>query len=207
MKTVNIVSFSSNLVSTIISLIIGVILFTRPDLVTIMISYVLGGILIAYGLVKLFYFFYQKGKIPETPYNSCISGTALIIIGLVCIFLSGVIEHIVRFIIGGFILFSGINRLIKAGDLKNQNEHKFISVIIVSIILIVGGLYVIFVSNLVFSSLGLVLIIYSVLEIINYILLAGNNNEKVYSRPEDKNLKTIELKEKKTAKKKTNKKD
>lgn len=195
--SVKIVNFSSNIIASIFSLILGVILFTRPDLVTIFISYILGSILIIYGISKIIYFSYQKGKDDKTSYRPCISGIILIIIGLICIFLSGVIEQILRFIIGAFILLSGINRIIKAMQMDDKKGSQFIAILIVSLILIAIGLYVIFVSNLIFSSMGIILIIYSVIEIINYIILASNKNNYIYegSTNVNSNLKTIETTE------------
>ncbi len=201
MKVINVVNFSSNLITSIISLIIGVILFSRPDLVTIAISYVLGTLLIICGIGKIIFYSYQKGKDTNTSTGMLVSGIVLIFFGLMCIFFSNIIEQIIRFIIGGFILLSGINRLIKAINVENKKDYRFIASIIVSLILIFIGIYVIFISNLVFSSLGIILIIYSVIEIINYIIMASNSNV-VLEKTSDSKLKTIEVKEKKNNKKK-----
>lgn len=201
LKVINVVNFSSNLITSIISLIIGVILFSRPDLVTIAISYVLGTLLIICGIGKIIFYSYQKGKDTNTSTGMLVSGIVLIFFGLMCIFFSNIIEQIIRFIIGGFILLSGINRLIKAINVENKKDYRFIASIIVSLILIFIGIYVIFISNLVFSSLGIILIIYSVIEIINYIIMASNSNV-VLEKTSDSKLKTIEVKEKKNNKKK-----
>lgn len=208
MKNIKIVSFGPSLFTSIVSLILGVILFSRPDLVTIAISYILGILLLIYGLGKLLYFSYQKGKDSITPLNDCITGILLIIFGLVCIFFSNVIEQIVRFIIGIIILLVGINRLVKTLNLEKKNNSKFYAALVTSLLLITGGLYVIFYSNLVFSGLGLILIIYSILEIINYILFYNENtvifNNQTEAKEKDE-IKTIEVKDTKE-KKKANKK-
>ena len=162
------------------SFIIGVVLFKRPDLVSILISYVLGAVLIVYGLGSIIYFSYQKGKNSDTPITPCVTGILLIVFGGVCILFSHVIEQIFRFIIGIYILFAGVNRIIKACDIEDKKSYKFISVLIISLALIVGGFYTILVSNLVFKSIGIILIIYAVLELVNYILLVSDNKEKVH---------------------------
>ena len=210
MKNIKIVSLGPNLFSAIISLVLGVILFSRPDLVTIVISYVVGIILLVYGLGKIIYFSYQKGKDSATPLNDVISGIILIIVGLVCIFLSDVIEQIVRFIIGIIILLVGINRLIKTLNMQNKKDSTFWAALVTSLILIGGSLYVIFYSNLLFSGLGIVLIVYAFLEIINYILFY-NENKMIYPEssnvePPKEEIKTIEVKETKNKKKEKKKK-
>ena len=45
--------------------------------------------------------------------------------------------------------------------------------LIIGFILILVGIYMIFVDNLVFSTIGLILIIYSVLSIVDYLLNKG----------------------------------
>jgi len=198
LKTINVISYTNNLLTSILSLIIGVILFNRPDLVIILISYILGSILVFFGLMKIIYYSYQKGKNKEFPNKVLISGIIIIILGGICIFLSDAVEQFVRFLIGGWILFAGINRLIKATEIKNKKGSKFISIFFVSLLLIAIGLYVIFKANLVIQYLGVVLIIYSILEIINYIFVVRNNHEIIKEIKEEKeDLKVIETNEKK----------
>ena len=82
--------------------------------------------------------------------------------------------------------------------MPNKKDSKFVTVLIVAILLIMIGIYVIFVSNLIISYLGLVLIIYSILEIVNYILLFKDTNFAIYEKKDSTdNLKIIETKEKK----------
>ena len=194
MKSINFVSYTSNLLTSIISLIIGVILFSRPDLVIILLSYVLGAILLTYSLFRIIYYSYNKGRNPDYPLNDLIWALIIMIIGLVCIFLSEAVEYAVRLLIGGWILLMGINRLINALRMSNKKESSFISLFIVSILLILTGAYVIFISNIIISSLGIILIVYSVLEIINYILVAKDINEAVYKETVEEKNKVEEVK-------------
>ena len=194
MKTIKIVNFSSNLFTTILSLILGVIIFWHPELVTIVISYFLGTILICYGIGKIIYFSYQKGKDASANFTPCIMGIALILLGLACMFFSGLIEQIIRFLIGAFILAIGINRLIKIFSINDKKSSQFIAGLIVAFLLMAIGLYVIFVSNLLIQYLGLILIVYSAIEIINYIIMASNGEYKNINIKEA----TVKEKEEKT---------
>lgn len=204
MKNVKIVNYSSNLFTSIISLILGVIIFSRPDLVTIAISYVLGTLLIIYGLSKIIYFSYQKGKDDSIATKPCVIGITLIILGFICIFLSGIIEQLIRFIIGAFILVAGINRIIKVFNIEDKKSSQFIAGLIVSLLIIGIGIYVILVSNLIFSSLGFILIIYSIIEIINYVVMAGTTNQNIAEAKATEKKEEVKVldNEKKTTKKK-----
>ena len=95
-----------------------------------------------------------------------VTSIVLVILGIISIVCSGVIETVVRLIIGSWVLYSGIMRLIYT---LNSKENSFTSRLIVSILLIICGLYIILKTNLVFKFIGLALIFYSILEIIGFI--------------------------------------
>ena len=76
---------------------------------------------------------------------------------------------------GGYILASGLNKLIVALNSRNYNK-KWIGLLIVAIILIIGGLYIILKSNIILSTIGLILIIYSSIDIISYLMYPKNQN-------------------------------
>lgn len=190
----NIITFSSSLLTAIISLIIGVVLVSKPELVVILISYVLGSILIAYGLGSIIYYSYQKGKVNDFGSSPLITGIVLIIIGLICIFLSNVIEQVVRYLIGAYLLIKGINELVMALEIKNKDK-SVISMYIIALLLFASGLYTIFNSNLVISGIGIILIIYSFIEIFNYVF--ARNTYNTVKPNKTKEVKVIEVKEKK----------
>ena len=74
----------------------------------------------------------------------------------------------VRLVIGGYILFIGLNRFINALYIKKK-DSRFIALLIISLILMGGGLYTILEANLAFQTIGIVIMIYAILEIIGYI--------------------------------------
>ena len=108
-------------------------------------------------------------KDSSTSSWSMIVGLVAIAFGAIFFFLAGVIEAVIRYVIGGWILFSGINRFVNALYLEKKNTSKFISLLIVAILLVIAGVYTILESNLAFQTIGLILIIYSVLEIFGWI--------------------------------------
>ena len=161
------------LVSSILFLILGAIMYTKPDAVVIITTYIFGGILILIGLFKCVKNYLDVKKDNDTRSTEMVVGIVMIILGIVCIFLADVVEAIVRFIIGGWILFSGINRLINSFNLTRK-DRRFVISLILSFILIGGGLYTILEVNLAFKAIGLVLMIYSILEMLNYIFNKGH---------------------------------
>lgn len=159
---------TSNLISAIIFFILGAIMFTSPDVMIVVISRVIGSIIAIIGVFNCIKNYIEVKKDNTTSSIGMVSGIIGIVIGLVFISLASVIEALIRFLIGGWILFIGVNRLINVLYLKKQ-KTKFIVLLIVAILLIGAGLYTILEANLAFQAIGLVLMIYAILEIFSYI--------------------------------------
>ena len=73
----------------------------------------------------------------------------------------------IRLILGIWIILNGVNTSIIGTDIIKVNK-KSIFTLLIGFFLIAIGLYTIFVENLVFSSIGIVICVYAILEIIDY---------------------------------------
>ena len=176
------------LISSILFLILGAVMYTNPKEVVIFSTYIFGGLLITIGLFKCVKNYLDVKKDNLTPSTEMIIGIILMVVGIVCIFLAGVVEAFVRLVIGGWILFSGINRLINTLYITRKDTKFWVSILL-SILLIGGGLYTILEVNLAFKAIGIVLMIYAVLEIIGYIF---NRKELTVIKTENKHKEKIE---------------
>ncbi len=170
----------SNLISSLLFLIVGLILFLNPNGIVAFISYIFGIIMITIGVVKIIEAVKAKDDI---NHDSVLTfGIICVVIGFILIICSSIIELVFRIFIGAWILISGINKLVISLNLKKIESKIWISLLVVSIILILIGLYVILKSNLVFSSIGLVLIIYSIISLIGYIMTLSQKNKDVIKK-------------------------
>lgn len=160
---------NSSLVSAILFFILGAIMFTNPDTMVIVISRILGGILILFGLyscIKNYILVRQNIQVSAIP---MVAGISCMAIGSVFFFAAGFVEAMVRFVIGGWILLSGIMRFASAMQIDKKNNPKFFSLLIISLLLILAGLYTILEANLAFQTIGIVLMIYAGLEIFGWL--------------------------------------
>ncbi len=160
---------NSSLVSAILFFILGAIMFTNPDTMVIVISRILGGILILFGLyscIKNYILVRQNTQVSAIP---MVAGISCMAIGSVFFFAAGFVEAMVRFVIGGWILLSGIMRFASAMQIDKKNNPKFFSLLIISLLLILAGLYTILEANLAFQTIGIVLMIYAGLEIFGWL--------------------------------------
>lgn len=157
------------LISSILLFILGAILFTNPGNIVKFVTYAFGGLFLLLGFIKLATYLGDKKK-DIINNNNLIYAITMFALGIIVILCSSIIEQVIRIIMGGYILYNGIIRLTSSlkSDMWKGN-------VVISIIIILVGLYIILVSNLVFSGIGLVIMIYSLLEIILFIT---NNKEK-----------------------------
>ena len=159
---------NSSLVSAILFFILGAIMFTNPGAMVVVISRILGGILILFGLYSCIknYILRQNSGVSAIP---MVAGITCMAIGSIFFFAPNFVEAMVRFVIGGWILLSGIMRFSNAMQIEKKGNTKFVSLLIISLLLILAGLYTILESNLAFQTIGIVLMIYAALEIFGWL--------------------------------------
>ncbi len=172
----------STLISSIIFFIMGGILFTNPDIFITTISKVFGIVLLLIGLFFVSLIFFKKEEDNNTI-TKIISAIFFIVLALIFFFFSETIEKIIRIVVGFWILFCGINRLINALRITNRNK-RFFSLIIISLLLIGVGVYTIVIGDILLSTIGIILMVYSAIDIIGYIFYAKESNETVEIDPE-----------------------
>ena len=164
----------------------GIIIFFNPDIVVKFISYFIGGVLLVVGIYKTANYYIKDKNLGVVNTNELAFGISAIILGLLFIFLASTIELLLRIIVGGYILVAGIGRIINTFYMTNR-DSKFYALIIVGIIMIITGIYIILVSNIALSIVGLILFLYGIIDLISvFVYKKELNGSKV---------KEIEIKE------------
>ena len=154
---------------SIIFAIIGIFMIIKNNLAIKIISYVFGGIFIIIGIIKVIDYFLSKGKYDFYNYD-LVYGIITIIIGLVIIFCSGLIESIFRIIIAFWIIYSGLIRLSLSLKLHTAQIDMWSVSLILSIIMIIGGLYMFFQSGALILTIGIIILAYSIIDLIESII-------------------------------------
>ena len=161
---------------SIVFAIIGIFMITKADLAIKIISYVLGGMFIVIGIVKIVDYFLSKGS--NDLYNYDLAyGTIAIIIGLVTIFCSGLIESMFRIIIAIWIIYSGIVRLSLSLKLHAVEIGIWNVSLILSIIMIIGGIYILFQNGAIILTIGIVILVYSIIDLIENVIFMKHVDE------------------------------
>ena len=143
-----------SLLNPIIYLVLGILLIFKSNEVVELLFYVLGIIVIIYG-IKSFVLYYQNKEVVQYKNINLTIAIASVIIGVLLIILSGILEASIRYVLGFFFIFMGISRLLTSISFNNYKNFSTIS----NIVLIALGIYSIFFSNAVLVIIGVILVI------------------------------------------------
>lgn len=186
----------NNLVYAILFLVFGIILLTSTEDLISIVSKVIGSILVILGIVKSIVYIYMKGKVGDYSITELLIGLLIICCGLLLIFSSNALSFAIRTIVGIWVLFAGINRIIYAISIKPLDKNGFITYLISSFIMIIIGILMI--SAIFDQLIGLLIIIYAISEIVDYIYYKSKNKNIEPAKSKKKSKKTKKLKNTKT---------
>lgn len=190
----------SSIIISILFFLLGLILFIDFNKVINFVSYVLGTIIIALGVYKLWSYYRKKLNNDLTDYNEFGFGVVDLILGILIIVLAEAFTTILRFFVGGYILLAGINRFVQTMSNNELKRNKFISLLLMSIIVIGLGVYTILNKNSL-DIIGLLIMIYSVIEIIESVMFRTSNKKEEINN-EVIEVEVVEKKKVKNSKKK-----
>ncbi len=163
----------TSVITSIIFAIIGLIMIFYPDTTMRFISTILGIFFIVVGIVKLVNYFISKGN--STFFTNDIAwGLIAIVIGLVTMVYSSTIESIFRIMIGIWIIYSGFTRFTLSFRFKGVNDKLWVIVLILAILMIIGGMYVTFYPGALIVTLGVIVLIYSIMDLIESFIFMKN---------------------------------
>ena len=158
-----------NVLISAVFAIIGIFMITKTDLAMKIISYILGGMFISMGIVKSVNYFLSRGKYDFYNYN-LIYGIIAIIVGLIIIFCSGLIESICRIVIAFWIIYSGVIRLSLSLKLYSIQVAMWNVSLILSIIMIISGIYILFQNGALIITIGIIMLVYSITDLIESVI-------------------------------------
>lgn len=156
----------SDVIISVVFILFGILLVSNPGFVATMLSVILGGIFVALGVFKIIDYV-SKGK--EDTYLLGV-GCAAILAGIVIMFATGIILSLFRIIIGAWIIYTGIMNLHTAYNWKDYKSRLWLTTLIGSIITIFAGIYVLANTGALFETIGWIIIIYGIIDIVDRII-------------------------------------
>lgn len=162
-----------SIVESLIFAILGVVLICKPEGIMAIISYIIGAIFIAVGVVKILNYL-QTNKISDLYNYELLYGIMTVIIGIVMIIHSDILSTIIGIIIGMWIVYSSIIRAFTALKLRAIKSNIWIYSLVLAAIMFLGGLYVIFDAGMIVTTIGIIMVIYAIIDIIENIIFINN---------------------------------
>lgn len=159
----------SNLLISMIMLVVGVILVVNSQSIINMMSWIIGIVVILISIIKIIGLFNDK-RLDTTALSINI---LLMVFGVLLISFPSIVDVAIKVVFGIWILLAGIKRLIMSVAISRVDSNSYKTFLISALIMLVlGALVLINFYNL----LGIFLIIYSIMEIINYIYFKVKKN-------------------------------
>lgn len=203
--------FKSSILGALALVVLGVLLIFESEATIVTISYVIGGVLVAIGVLALLKF-YKEVKENDDTGMDLVYGIVSIVLGIVVISNPKAIASIIPIIMGLIIILNSGTKLQYSIELKRNNNNLWKSTMILSLISTLCGVLLIFNpfkgAAFITRLIGFLILLYAVLDIISTITIKSTVKKiKTAINEGIEEAKIIEVKEKKIEnKKETNKK-
>ena len=186
--------FKSSIISSIILIALGVLLIVQSEATIVTISYIIGGILIALGVIAGIKFI---KNIKERTKNDLdiVYGIVCIILGVLVIKNPEAIASIIPFVLGLIIIINSATKLQYSFELYKEKNKLWLSTLILSIIMVVCGIVLIFNpfkgAILITRIVGVFILIYAILDLISTFVIS-QTFKKIHNSIEE-NVKDAEI--------------
>ena len=207
----------SSLLSSIGLAILGILLFFQSELTIVSISYVIGAILIAIGVLALLKFASNYGK-PTKNELDIVYGIGTVVLGVIVITNPKGVASIIPFILGVLIIISSATKLQYGLELRRMKSPLWSSTVIISLITLLCGVMLVINpfagATFITKVVGILLFIYAILDIVSTVRISRtiksifNDNKQIEEKVADAVVIEDNTSEaKKEKKKRKNKKD
>ena len=163
----------TSIIFSIVFIGIGLFLLIKPEGAISFVAYVLGVMLIIWGVVLIVQYFTRKNQEQNYIEFSFIAGLLLFILGIVFLIKPKTIASITPLLLGVWMIASGV---LKLGYSISVNKRANSLVPIILSILIVGaGLFLVFNpfegAEIITQVIGVIMIVYSILDIVSCLVV------------------------------------
>ena len=152
----------TDIIISLIFILFGIMLISRPEAIVSVISILLGAIFIVMGVLKIIDY-YSNGK--QDNYLIAIS-VVMILIGIIIMFCADIILSAFRILIAIWIIYSGILNLQTTIVWKDYKSRLWLLTLLLSIATIGVGIYILVNSGAIMQTIGIAILVYGIVNII-----------------------------------------
>ncbi len=165
----------TDMVISIIFVLLGTLLIARPNETLGAISMILGIVFIAMGVLKLVEYYTSEMREDYLLTIALIT----VIIGVIILFGSSTILSLFRIILGIWIILTGIMDLQIVLEWKQLKSPYWTISLIFSILMIFGGITILVNQNILLTTMGIIIVIYGILDIIDRVIFMQKVNNYI----------------------------
>ncbi len=170
----------SSIISAILLAILGILLIIKSEETIISISYIVGGALVLLGAIGIVDYI-RKLRTELKSELDLVYATVTIILGVLIIMHPKAIGSVVPFVLGIIIIINSSTKLNYALQLKSRKNDLWTTTLIVSLLTTICGLVLIFnpfqAASLITRIVGIIILIYAILDIISSLTIRKNINK------------------------------
>ncbi len=158
----------SSILESIGLIILGILLFFYSELTIVSISYIIGGILVALGVMALIKYVNNLNKNVKNELD-IVYGIGTIILGIIVISNPKAIASIIPFIIGIVIIINSSAKLEYSLELRKSGNELWKSTMIMAVLTLICGVFLVFNpfsgAEFLTKIVGCVLLIYGIIDL------------------------------------------
>lgn len=160
--------------------IIGFILYIKAEAATVVATTIIGIALIIFGICKMLVYWGTKedGYEDENAINyEYVYGIMAIIIGVIVIRYNAALESLFRILMGVWILYTSLIKFALTLKMKSRDIEAWVVSMALSVLMFFFGLFIVFNAGIIIKTVGIFMMIYAIVDIIEDILCIIKINE------------------------------
>lgn len=166
--------FKSSILGAISLVVLGILLIFESEATIVTISYVVGGILVAIGVLAILKFYKEVKENADTGMD-VIYGIISVILGIVVISNPKAVASIIPIVIGLIIILNSGTKLQFSVELKRNNNNLWKSTMILSLVSTLCGVLLVFNpfkgAAFLTKLIGILILVYAILDIVSTITI------------------------------------
>lgn len=166
--------FWASIASTLVMLLFGILLFIFPETVIKSVAIAMGVIFIMIGVIPIINYFRFRATGFTTTF-SFLLGIFCIVAGLILLMNENILGTIIPILTGVWMIINSINRISISMDLRDDKIAFWVITFIYAILTLVAGVLLILDpvngGKLVTKTIGIIICVYSALDVIDLILI------------------------------------
>lgn len=166
------------IIESLATAVLGVFLIAWPDTVLKVIAYVVGIFFAVKGAYQIINYFVVKGQ-NDFFNNGLLSGVISVLIGITALIIGEEVAHVFRVVIGIWLIYESLARINTAIKLHAAGINTWRYILILSLIMLVLGVFITFYTGAVIALIGWMMVITGIIGIVGDIMFIQHVNSIV----------------------------